>query len=150
MSKLELARETLERQQLSLIVSKSSEILFTSRASGVLGLVEAIRICGTDLKGSVLADRVIGKAAALLCAYSGIAAAYAVVLSESGKRTLESFNIPVTYQDLVPGILNRNRTGMCPFEKLTENITSPEEAYRSIERSLAQSSSRIRDVQGHR
>ena len=150
LNELEFARETLEKQQLSLVVVKSSGILFTSRASGVIGLVEAIRICGANLKGSVVADRVIGKAAALLCAYSGIAAVYAVVLSDSGKIVLDGFNIPIKYQELVSAILNRDRSGMCPFEKLTENISSPEEGYRSIEQCLGQSSSRITSVLGHR
>ncbi len=147
MDELELAKATLEKQRLSLVVVKSSEILFTSRASGVLGLVEAIRICGANLKGSVVADRVIGKAAALLCAYSGIAAVYAVVLSGPGKKTLKDFGIFVGHQKLVPGILNRDRNGMCPFEKLTEKISYPEEGYHSIRHCLC--SSGIISVQKH-
>ena len=38
-------------------------------------------------------------------------------------------SIPAQVDQLVPFIKNRDGTGMCPFEKMLENVTSPEKAY---------------------
>ena len=132
MKDLIIAREILETQELSLVVVKSGATIFTSKASGVLGLVNAIISCGSTMRGASVADRVIGRAAALLCVYSGVLEVYAALASEPGRHVLEKHKIPIEYHDIVPNILDRNRVGMCPFEKLTEKIESPEEAFLSI------------------
>lgn len=132
MTDIALAKETLIQQHLSLVVARSGEVIFTSKASGVIGLLQAIKSRGSKLARAAVADRVIGKAAALLCVYSQVSDVYAVVLSEPGKQVLEKSRIPTEYQSLVPNILDRNRTGVCPFEKLTENIESSEQAYQVI------------------
>lgn len=132
MKDLVIARNILAMQELSLVVVKSEKVLFTSKASGVLGLVNAITSCGSEMRGSSVADRVIGRAAALLCAYSGVSEVYAALTSKPGRLVLDKHDIRIEYHNVVPNILDRDRVGMCPFEKLTENIESPEQAFLSI------------------
>jgi len=38
-------------------------------------------------------------------------------------------SIPSKIDQLIPFIKNRNGGGLCPFEKLLENINEPKEAY---------------------
>ena len=49
---------------------------------------------------------------------------------------LEDAKIAVDYGTMVPNIINRDGTDMCPVEKLTMNISDPEEAFIKIKEFL--------------
>ena len=133
---IELAREKLAAEVLSLVVVKQGQTLFTSSESGVRGLIEAIRECGSSLNGAALADRIVGKAAALLCAYAKISRVYACVMSRPGSAVLRRFLIPFEHRTLVRNILDRHKTGICPFEKLVLDVDSPNVAFTRINKCL--------------
>jgi len=75
-----------------------------------------------------VADRVIGKAAAMLLAKANIKSLYTVVISEHAIPVLEEYNIPYSYKEKVPYIINRTNTGMCPMEECSMSIASIDEA----------------------
>jgi len=133
---VELARKKLMAEVLSLVVVKQGRTLFTSSESGVRGLIEAIRECGSSLNGAALADRIVGKAAALLCAYAKISRVYACVMSRPGSAVLRRFLVPFEHRTLVRNILDRHRTGICPFEKLVLDVDSPNVAFTRINKCL--------------
>jgi hypothetical protein len=89
-----------------------------------------------------MADRVLGKAAALLCVYAKSSSVYASVMSNLGEKILEKFSIPYQHDTLVPNILNRRGTDTCPFEKAVMNTDSPEEALLIIGRRVKESALR--------
>ncbi|MBN1891233.1 MAG: DUF1893 domain-containing protein [Clostridiales bacterium] len=82
-----------------------------------------------SLRGAYVADKIIGKAAALLLCYAGIEKLYAKTISEYAIRVLRDENLPFEYGRAVPFIVNRSGDGMCPMEQLVLNISLPEEAY---------------------
>ncbi len=129
---LEVAKRRLKEGNFNLVVAKRGKIIFESTSSGVLGLLQAIEKFGKELYESVVADRIVGRAAAMLCIYSRVNAVFAVTISEEGKRVLNENNIPCQFEECVPHILNRQRTDMCPFEKLVIDIKTPEEAYENL------------------
>jgi hypothetical protein len=132
MDDLEAAKQRLKMKNLNLVFFKNSKAIFETDRGGLFGFLEAIEEREADLAEASVADRVIGKAAALLCAYSQVKAAYAVTLSEGGLRVLEKQHILCEYENLVPLILNAKQTDQCPFERLVENVDNPREAYRNI------------------
>lgn len=77
---------------------------------------------GTRLDGFSAADRVVGKAAALLYAKLGAVAVHARTMSEGGLEALRAHGISASYDALVPMILNRDQTGMCPIEQSVRDI----------------------------
>lgn len=83
---------------------------------------------GTRLDGFSAADRVVGKAAALLYAKLGATAVHARTMSEGGLEALRAHGIAVSYDDLVPMILNRAQTGMCPIEQSVRDIPADADA----------------------
>jgi len=129
MSDLEIAKQTLKKKNLTLAIAKNGEIIFQSDSHGVIGLFEAIERLGSNLEGAAVADKIVGKAAALLCAYSRVNAVFASILSFKGKDTLEKNNINYEYEVLVPKILDRTGKDMCPFEKFSLKLENPREAY---------------------
>jgi hypothetical protein len=132
MRDLEIAKRALRGRELSLVVVKCGRVIFESNLQGLSGLILAIDTLGLNLHNSSVADKVVGKAAALLLAYSHISEVYAEVISKDGLETLDEYGIRVEYASLIPRILNRRGEDICPFEKLSQNLSSPEEAYKIL------------------
>lgn len=138
MSDQRLAKLRLHKHKLNLVIVKSGKVVFDTGAHGLSGFLLAIKILGKEMSGSSVADRILGRAAAFLCAYSEIASVFAVTISEGGAQTLRKNNIPYEYENLVPNILNHDRTDMCPFEQLTVGLVSPKEAYAKLRARMSQ------------
>ena len=134
MSNLEIAKEILRGRDYSLVIVRDGRIIYASSYHGIGGILQAIEELDNRIKGASVADRVIGKAAALLLAYSKVKDAYALVISRSGLETLRNHGIQVDYESLVPKILDRSGRGICPFEKLTLEIDSPRLGFEVLRR----------------
>ena len=133
----ELAKKRLVTGNLNLAIVKQGTTIFTSLESGIRGLIEAIESCRSSLRGAAAADRVLGKAAALLCVYAEFSSVYACVISKPAAEVLKRSSIPFQYDELVQNILNAHETDICPFESLVLGIDSPEEALLVLKRRLS-------------
>lgn len=129
---VELAKEFLQKYNYSLVVVKE-DVLFVSRKPGILPIVN---LCNEQLHkyyGASLADKVIGKAAALLLAETGVKEVYAQTISIAALPVLKQYGITYSYGELVPAIQNRLGDDLCPMEKLCADIESPTEAMEAIQ-----------------
>jgi hypothetical protein len=141
MQDLEKAKKRLEQNNLTLSIVKNGKIIFENSSHGIGGFLTAIEKCGKRLEGASVADRITGKAIALLCVYSKVQAVYAIILSRSAKTLLEKYAIHHEWNQLVENILNANGEDTCPFEKLAKEISNPNEAYgklKALQTSLKQ------------
>ncbi len=96
---------------------------------GIVSLLNGIESLGRNLEEAAVADKVVGKAAALLCAFSRVKSVFALTLSIEGRKTLEESEIIYEFENLVPKILDKSGKDMCPFEKFSLSIENPKEAY---------------------
>lgn len=71
------------------------------------------------LSGAHVIDKVVGRGAAALMAVSGVASVHALVITDPALAMLRAEGVAVTYDCLVPVIVNRRGTGPCPVEALT-------------------------------
>jgi hypothetical protein len=129
MSDLDIAKSRLYRKEFTLVVVKNGKVFFETHSHRIAGFLSAIEQLGTKLEGATVADRVAGKAVALLCVYVGISDVYAGVLSRKAKAIFEEYGISYEWKELVDNILDLNRNGVCPFEKAAADISDPEQAY---------------------
>lgn len=83
-------------------------------------------------EGFCAADKIVGKAAAMLFVRAGLSGVYAEVLSKDGKDYLESHGIPVEYETLSDKIVNRKGDDICPMEKCVAPYSDPEEGYLAL------------------
>jgi hypothetical protein len=132
MNDLELAKQTLKGDKLSLTIAKDARVLYQTNAEGILGLLRAIDQLKDELPGVSVADRVMGKAAALLCVQIEAAHVFGLTMSKSGLATLRKHGIHYEFEKLVPAILNIDKSCKCPLEKMVENLTDAEQAYERI------------------
>lgn len=135
MSDLDRAREALENDPALACVLVRGEEVVLAKGRGVsplLGFLDG----GKDFRGYSAADRVAGRAAALLYALLGVKALYAKVLSRTAVKALERQGIAYEYQTLAENIVNRAGTGLCPMEEATEGIDDPREGLAAIRERL--------------
>lgn len=140
MQDLEVAKKRLNEKCLTLSIVKKSEIVFETSSPRISGLLEAIENFAEGLEGASVADRVVGKAIALLCVYAKVKAVYAITLSKKAKAVFEKYAIYHELDNLVENILDIHKGKMCPFEKLATEISNPAEAYerlKTLQRSLS-------------
>ncbi len=130
-------RKLKESDDLTLVIVKEGKIIFETSSHGIVPFVQAIEKFDKKLAGSAIADNIIGHAAALLCAYSKVASVFGVMVSTGGIRVLEENGIPYRFETQVPNILNREKNDICPFENLTANSKTPEEAYAALRSFIA-------------
>ena len=132
MRDLELAKVILRGKNLSLVIVKRGTPLFESHSSGISGLLQAIDSLGNILSGASVGDRVVGRAAALLLTCSRTKEVYASTLSNEGLKVLKENGIPVEHDKLVPRILDKKGKNICPFERFSLTIKTPNEAYQKL------------------
>ncbi|SCG81628.1 hypothetical protein DW1_0007 [Proteiniborus sp. DW1] len=132
MKDLELAKESLIQRDLTIAIAKEDKIIFTSTDKGIKPIYTAVLELKEDLRGASIADRVIGRAAAILCKYAGIRKLYTKLISDEAIKILENGSISFFYDESSPYIKNRDKTDMCPVEKLSQEVESPEELIQKI------------------
>lgn len=138
MNDLQTARALLESQGYTCVLCREGRI-HTSRHRGVKPLMDLL---DQDLTGFSAADKVVGKATALLYCLLGIRELYAAVISQAALEILRQHGIPVSWGQQVDYIVNREGTGRCPMELATEAISDPTEAPAAISRKLEELKSR--------
>lgn len=112
-----MVKEILYEKNASLVVMfKNGEIKeFYNRR--VTDIVYLLRENADSLNGAVVADKVIGKAAASLLAVGGIKQLYADTISEYALEVLKNNSIKYDYKNKVDYIMNNQKSGMCPMEE---------------------------------
>jgi hypothetical protein len=133
---LEIAKNRLQNKDLTLVIVKNGELLFETREHKIKGFLGAIDKLGTSLKGSSIADKVVGKAIALLCVYAKVSAVYAVVLSKQANKVLKKHKIRHEWSMIVKEILDLEKNRTCPFEIKAGNMSDPKKVYLELMRLL--------------
>lgn len=122
---------TLLKNNNHTLIMTDGEEIFTYDQRGVAPLVNAYESL-KDFSSFIAADKVVGRGAAFLYILLKIKKIHAVVISKSALEILMQHHIDVTYDILVPFILNRTRDGYCPMETATMKCIEPLDAYKKI------------------
>ncbi len=125
MKNIEIAKELL-CDDITCVIA-SDEVIYRSRKRGIAPVLQHLNN-KNDISGSVVADRIVGKAAAMLFIKAGIAEVYGEVMSSKAIELLEDHHIPCTCKEKVDIIINRQGTDICPMEKTVQNIDDIDEA----------------------
>jgi hypothetical protein len=129
---IDLAKEKLLGENYALVIVKQGEFLFTSKEKGIKPIYLALTQLGDTLKGASLADKVIGKAAAMFCQLAKVDSVYADLISDKAIEVLKQTGIDLEYNNTCPYILNQSQDGMCPVEKLATNIDDGKSLLRKV------------------
>lgn len=129
MNDLELAKKTLSEGGYTCVLARNGEVITCSKR----GVAPLLELLDTGLGfGYHAADRVAGKAGALLYAQLGVRNVHAQLVSEPAFKAFTDNGIGITYDNIVPFIVNRTGDGLCPIEQAVLDIDDPYIAYGKI------------------
>ena len=129
---INLARETLSTEDYSIVVIREGKILINKQGDGIRPIMSIIDELGDELEGTVIGDRILGKASAFLCRYSKVKGVYSPQATKTAIAILIIGGIPCQADEMIHFIKNRSGDDLCPFEKMLQNVESPEEAYKIL------------------
>ena len=135
-ARIEAARRMISEGKADCVVIRGGRV-FSERGRGVSPLLEFHdhREAGF-LKGAIIVDKVIGRAAAAIAASGGAKRVHGETMSEDARTYLEGRGIRVTYGTLVPRILNADRSDLCPLEKSVEGLDDPEQMLTALRKRI--------------
>ena len=120
----------LKQEACTLLLYNEEEVI-RSHERGVAPLLSLLD-SGKDVRAMRAVDKVVGRAAAFLYVELGIAELHAVTISDSALEILSACSISVSYEVLVPRILNRAGDGYCPMESAVLCVTEVAAAIKKI------------------
>ncbi|MGM0641546.1 MAG: DUF1893 domain-containing protein [Thermotogota bacterium] len=136
MKDIEKAKDFLEKGKYTFVAVKDNVIIAASQENGIKPLMKILRKNKSLLKGASVADKIIGKAAALLVLYAKIKELHGYTMSKSAIELLADKDLPFTYDNETKYILNNTGDDMCPMEKATVDINKPSKAFTALEETI--------------
>ena len=131
--------DMLEESGLNLLVFRGGETVFSSGSGGIMPLIEAIDVLDSEGLGElVTADRIVGRAAVLLNIHLGVSEVHAILISTGAKDLLRVHDVGYHFREETDAIKMKDGVIYCPFERLVQGISNPEEAYIKIKAKLGQ------------
>lgn len=124
---------------MNLLVFSGDEVVYSSDKKGITPLIEAIEVIGGEGRGDLItADRIVGKAAALLNVYLGAREVHAMLISAGAKGLLLERGVPFEFREETDAIKMKDGVIFCPFERMVQDVSDPVEAYSLIKERLAE------------
>lgn len=130
------AKAMLEQGRHTCVLCRDDAV-HTATERGVKPLVRWLTE-NLDAKEFSAADRVVGRATAFLYRLLGVKEVYAHVMSRAAAEVLRSGGIEFSCGTMVENIINRQGTGICPFEAAVLKIEDPDLALNAIRDKMAQ------------
>jgi hypothetical protein len=110
---------TPDFQSYSLAMFCGEKMVFSSGEPGLKPLADCLEIYRGRYQGCLLHDKVVGLAAAKLILYSGLVSEVVTGISSApAKSFLFDNGVSITASLLVDNIMTRDRTAICPGERI--------------------------------
>lgn len=123
--------DLLHNGQHSLVVERNN-VVSTFDTKGIATLLQIVNGGSDALRGAVVVDKVVGKAAAALMVLGGVVELHAVLISDGALRLLDGTDIKVSYDRRTDHIVNRDGTDWCPMEKACRDCLTAGECLERI------------------
>lgn len=133
---MERARSLLDREGYTCVLCKGDRV-YTGTQRGVMPLLRWLD-SGLDMKYFSAADKVVGKATAMLYVLLGVKEVYARVMSKAAVKLLLRHSIAILWDEQVDFIQNRQGDGPCPMEQAVWELDDPHEGLAAIRKKLAE------------
>ena len=130
MSRLDVARGALKGR--ARCVAYNDAGIQVSEERGIRPMILWLEEDAEFLRGASVADKIVGRAAAMIMIYAGVKEVYASVISNGALEVLLDAGVNVIYSMTAIAISNRRGDGICPMERSVAPISDPEEAYKVL------------------
>lgn len=124
--------DILHDEGLTLVVKCGNGEIHRFTQRGVKDLLTLVQERPEVLRGALVADKAVGKAAAACMIVGGVKRVHADVMSEPALALLQAQLVDAEYGQLTHHIINRDGTGWCPMELLSRDLDDPNEIVQKI------------------
>ena len=135
---LNIARAIISSGKSDCVLIKNNQIVDQEKGRGIVPLMRIYNTRKNNLKGAVVVDKVIGKAAAMICVSAEAKGVFAEVISSPAAIFLKYNNIPRDWAIMSPNIRNRANNGICPMEHAVLTEYDEKKGLLTIEKLLEQ------------
>ena len=115
--------QQLNEQQISLLVY-NQDSLSDYHQHGVRDLLMLVQDDPERLQGAIVADKMVGKAAAALMVLGGVKEVHTNTICTPAKEMLLNAGIELFFTDEVPYIVNKKKTGQCPLDSRLSEVAN--------------------------
>ena len=133
---LKIAREVLTSTDNTIVIIDNGKIWNQKKGEGIKPIIEIIDEMGEDIFNSVIGNRILGKASALLCRYAKAKGVYSPQGTKTGIALLIMGGVPCQVDELIPFIKESECSGISIFENILKDVVSPEEAYKILKQKV--------------
>ncbi len=134
---LNYIKDILSKENHTIVILKKDASVLTSDDRGVSPLIKLLKEDKLQLQDSIIADKVVGKAAALLMIFGGVKEVYTPIISNPAIKVFNINNVKINYDIEVDRIINRKGDGLCPMETLCLDIDNPKEAFERLSNKIS-------------
>lgn len=103
----------------SFVFIKNGKIVFRSKADRLKPLIECIGRYKEEMRGGVVFDKIVGRAAAFLLTHAKVSEVWTPVIGRGGRKILENNKIKVKFGRETENIMNQKGDDLCPMEKMS-------------------------------
>ena len=121
---LEEARGRFAANTAAVVLVRDGVIIAQGNGRGLSPLLDLGDQSPDAVKGAWVIDKVIGKAAAAICVSAGARRVHGALMCEPAQALLEEHGIAFSADKVVPQILNRDQSGLCPLEASVAELSS--------------------------
>ena len=130
--------DILHDENLTLVLKSSDGTIHRFIQRGVKDLLTLVSEHPEVLKGALIADKAVGKAAAACMVLGDVRHVHADVMSEPALALLQQHGVEAEYGTLVDHIINRTGTDWCPMEKVSRDENDPAIIIQKVKQKLQQ------------
>lgn len=135
---IDRARDLINTGQAECVLILGDSIHAVERGHGVSPLLNLYDRLGGEMRGAILVDKVIGRAAASIAICGQVSHVHGELMSEDAITFLNDNGLTESHVTLVPRILNQRRDGLCPLEQSVLGLTDPAEALAALRKRVAE------------
>jgi hypothetical protein len=106
----------------SFVLIKNGKIIFKSKADRLKPLILCIKKHQKEMRGAIVFDKIIGRAAAMLLVYAKVKEVWTPIISQDARKYLKKNKIKAEFKKEVKNIMNQKGDDLCPMEKLSRKM----------------------------
>lgn len=131
------AVEKIKKEECSCVVIQKGKVVAERMGMGIAPVMDLLENEPELLEGSIVVDKIIGKAASMLFVLGKVSAVHGLLLSKSAEKYLKVKKINVSCERCIDVISNRTGDGICPLEKSVSGINDEQKAYEVLKQTIA-------------
>lgn len=126
------ARISLNQGEKTFVIADDKKLLHYSDKRGLRPLLDLMQHDPSALEGAIIGDKIVGRAAALMCIFCNVKAVFALIISDGAIELLEKNGILATWQETVPYIVEKDLSSIYKLDLHLKDIEDPQKAVELI------------------